>query len=497
MPPEERLRLRTIVSKGLFPAILLVSAAVRWFQLGAQSLWFDETYTAYVAGQPTSRMMDFLISDGVHPPLYYWLMSVWIRIFGAGEWILRFPSAFCGVLSVFCLFFLVRKIAGRSEALLAAFLMAISPFAVWYSQDARMYSMVCLAAVAAVHFFWSFLDKASIGNVGGLILSHAALFFLQYFGLFLLLAEFCFLVLFWRKHGGRSIVFILAQIPAVLPLILWGQVLLQRENGSFGIGWIPKPNGLDLLSTVSNFYFANGGIWDVRSVAGVCVVILLSGLAIRRRDARETVWFGIFWFFLPILTCWAVSQTLPVYIDRYMIVILPASILMISLGANSLHGKVKYVLPGLLVILMVPGLWNLNVPTAMYRKEEWRQAADYLRAEVQPGDPLILRVFQEVVPLQYYGALNRNWAVIETNRAVALPDVPDSAGRRYLVYWLPSQSAHTFGTAAPDAFSESDPLVKDWVDHRLGGEKKEMRFNGVLVIVAQPAQETPGTGHPE
>jgi 4-amino-4-deoxy-L-arabinose transferase-like glycosyltransferase len=489
MVRDNAFRMQSIFSKGSFLAVLLGSAAIRWYHLGTQSFWFDETYTAYVAGQTPDHMMQFLIADGVHPPLYYWFMAVWIRIFGTGEWVLRFPSALSGVLSVLCLYLLVRKIAGKSEAILAAVLLGISPFAVWYSQDARMYSMVCLAAVTAVFFFWNVLEKITIKNILGLILSHAALYGLHYFGVFILLAEFCFLILFWRKYKGRWLPFILAQILAMIPLVIWGQLLLQRVNGSFGIGWIPKPDGMDLLSTISNFHFANGGIWDLRSIAGMIVIILLFGLALRQRELKEAVWFGIFWFFLPILSVWAISQNLPVYIDRYMIFSLPASVLLISLGANSLQDRKKFLLPGMLICLMLTGLWNMNVPTAMYRKEEWRQAAEYIRRQYQPNDLLLLRVYQEVVPLQYYGLLDLDWTAIETNRIITLPEIGKSVGKCFLVYWLPSQSAHTFGTAMPNAYSENDPLVEDWLDRHLQQDKNENGFNGVMVIIMKPAEE--------
>jgi mannosyltransferase len=480
---------RAKLKKFFFPAILIASAAMRMFRLDAQGLWFDETYTAFVAGQTPGRMMQYLITDGVHPPLYYAGMAVWIRLFGDSVWSLRLPSVIFGVLAVWVTGLLVRRMAGEWEARVAASLLAFSPFLAWYSQDARMYSMECLAAVTAVYCFWMFLQNPNIVAVIGLCLSHAILYGTQYFGAFLFIAEGLFLVLYWRKYIRRWLPFLAAQIVAFAPLMYWVYLLLHRPNGSFGIGWIPKPDLSDPLLTLVNFMTAGGGVWNLAAFAAGAVMLVLLGAALFRGQNPECVGFAVFWLVIPVGMAWAVSQQLPVYIDRYLILSLPALVLLLTIGVRSISGWKAASAGALLAAAMLPGLWNIYLPAEGYRKEGWKSAAESLQAQFVPGDLLLLRVYQEVVPLQYYGMLDRDWKVIETNGVVELPQIDEQAGKCYFVYWWPSQSAHSFGTPIPSVIEEPNPLVRQWVEENLAASEMEVRFPGVIILRLEPVEK--------
>lgn len=482
---------RPELKRLLIPIILILSAAARIFRLDSQGLWFDETYTVFVAGQTPERMMQYLLTDGVHPPLYYGGMAVWIRLFGDSVWSLRLPSVLFGVLAVWVTSLLARRMAGEWEARFAAFLAACSPFLIWYSQDARMYSLECLAAVAAVYCFWNFLQRSNAASLLGLILSHAVLYGTHYFGVFVFIAEGLFLVLYWRKYLRRWLPFLAAQTFALIPLMYWVYLLLHRDNGSFGIGWIPKPGWTDPLLTLSNFMTASGGVWSFPAVASGVVMLVLLGAALYRARNPEAVGFAVFWIVIPVGMAWAVSQQLPVYIDRYLILSLPALVVLLSIGARSLSGWKTVAAAALLAAAMLPGLWNIFQEAEGYRKEGWKQAAESLQAQFAPGDLLLLRVYQEVVPLQYYGVLDRDWKVVETNGGVQLPLIDRAVGKCYFIYWWPSQSAHTFGTPIPGAIEEPNPLVRGWMDENLAASEMEIRFPGVVILRLKPVGNNP------
>jgi mannosyltransferase len=478
--------IRTCARKGLFPAIFLAAFLLRLVNLGKQSLWFDETYTAFVARQPFERMMQFLVTDGVHPPLYYWGMAAWIRIFGTSEWSLRLPSAIAGGLAVWMLYLLVRRMGGEPEALLSAALLGASPFLLWYSQDARMYSLECLAAVAAAFSLWTYLHKPSAAGFLGLILAHVFLYGLHYFGVFLFMAECMFLILFWREYYRLWISYLIAQAAAFLPLILWGVTLLHRENGSFGISWIPKSGWTDPALTVINFFTANGGTWNLAAAAAGILLILLFGFALGRGRFHEGASFGLFWLVIPVLMAWFLSLQIPIYIDRYLILCLPAAVALASIGAFSIRGRKRWVAPVLLLATMLPGLWNLTRAADGFHKEDWRAAAESIRTQYGKGDVILVRVFQEAVPLDYYGLLDLPWSAIETNLVVTLPDVDPAAKEYFLVYWIPSQSAHSFGTKTPDSYAEIDPEVAEWLDCNFITLRVENYYHGIVILILEP-----------
>jgi hypothetical protein len=135
---------------------------------------------------------------------------------------------------------------------------------------------------------------------------------------------------------------------------------------------------------------------------------------------------------------------------------------------------------------MLPGLWNMNVPAEMYRKEDWRRAAGAIRGQFQPGDLLLLRVYQEAVPLEYYGLLDRDWRPLETNGVLDLPEIGADTRLCYLVYWFPAQSAHSFGTEIPKALAEDDPAVGEWLEETLDLVREDIFFNGVVILILKP-----------
>lgn len=463
-------------------AILLASSIIRLWNLGTKSLWYDETYTAFIAQKSPGTMLRYLITDGVHPPLYYWGMAIWLRVFGTSPVVLRLPSAIAGVLSVGLLYLLVRRMAGKPEAVLAALLLGLSPFFVWYSQDARMYAVDCLAAIAAAFSFWQLFRAPSWKNMAWMILAHAVFYGLHYFGVFLLLAEICFLILFRRKYSGAWKFFLPAQIAALLPLAGWIAILLNRVNGSFGIGWIPKPGGLDPILTIVNFFVANAGVWTVSAILGAVVLGALILLSFFTRESKETLAFGLLWLVIPVLVIWVLSQNIPVYIDRYLVFTLPAAVLLVSLGACRIRGPKGWILPGLLLLVMMGAVWNLNLPADGFQKEEWREAAELIRGEYRPDDLILLRVYQEVVPFDYYGMLTLPWKPLEINGQSNVADIQPPAGRCLLVYWLPAQSAHSFGTGVPGSFSETNSTIIDWIATNCRGAGTRRAFHGIIVV---------------
>lgn len=138
--------------------MLAVAAGLRFYQLGAQSLWSDEGNSAALATRSFAQIARDAAAD-IHPPLYYWLLRLWTRAAGINEAGLRSLSALLGLLLVLVTANLGRRLFGRVTSLAVAFIAAIAPFQVYYSQEARMYMLLALEAAAAVNLFWYLVDQ--------------------------------------------------------------------------------------------------------------------------------------------------------------------------------------------------------------------------------------------------------------------------------------------------------------------------------------------------
>ncbi len=130
-------------------ALVLLAAALRFPGLDAQSFWHDEAFTVPLVDGSFGHLLDGIGDTESTPPLYYVLAWLWEKLFGSGEAGLRSLSAVFGVALVPVAYLIGRELAGRRAALVAGALVAVSPYLVWYSQEARAYALVaCLGALA-------------------------------------------------------------------------------------------------------------------------------------------------------------------------------------------------------------------------------------------------------------------------------------------------------------------------------------------------------------
>ena len=130
---------------ALAVAVLLLSAAVRFHRLGAQSLWYDEG-VAYAHSLRTLPELIPLLQRNVHLPAYFTLLGWWQDWTGSSEFALRALSALFSIAGVAWTYALGKRLFHPGAGLAAAALMALNSFSIYYAQEARMYAM--LVAIA-------------------------------------------------------------------------------------------------------------------------------------------------------------------------------------------------------------------------------------------------------------------------------------------------------------------------------------------------------------
>jgi mannosyltransferase len=134
--------------------LIVLAAAIRFATLGLQSYHHDEAWTAgVVLHSSLFKTLDQVGATESTPPLYYVLAWVWSKLFGNGEWGLRSLSALFGVATIPVIFAIGRRLAGDFAGLAAAALAAVNPALIWYSQEARAYSLLILLSALGFLFF--------------------------------------------------------------------------------------------------------------------------------------------------------------------------------------------------------------------------------------------------------------------------------------------------------------------------------------------------------
>lgn len=133
----------------LLVAIFLLAAGVRFHRIEAQSFWNDEGNSARIAERPIALIIEGAAGD-IHPPGYYLLLAGWRALAGQSEFALRMLSALAGVLTVAVVFRLGSDLFDRPSGLFGALAAALSPFQVYYGQEARMYALVALLSALSI-----------------------------------------------------------------------------------------------------------------------------------------------------------------------------------------------------------------------------------------------------------------------------------------------------------------------------------------------------------
>jgi len=491
---------------GWLVPITLVGAALRLFRLGAQSLWLDESLSVVFASVPLKTSMEAIVTDGVHPPLYYLVLRLFLYI-GQSESMARLPSAVFGILSIPLIYEIGRLCFDQKVGLISAFFLSLSPFHIWFSQEARMYAMATFLTLASVCFFLHLLRQSDGRDTShalhpagqarnwrwwmGFVVCTALGYYTHYFTFFITLAGFAYLLITFRTHYHLFRKWTLAQAMAFLPLTPWLVAVFTRQMISFGIGWVPRPEWLDPFKTLWNLSVGYTGSFTPEVMLSLLPFVLAFLYGVRVKAPSLKVLHPRLllhlWFWLPMLVVFLLSLRRPIYIDRLFIMTLPAYLILLAWGIASLKTSwARWSLGVGLVIAMTVGLSRMYFDASLYTREDWRSAARHVQSHSQPCDIIVLRHFQDLIPFDYYYQGEVQRAFITLNMVTTpLQEFAEGHCRLWMVYRHPHQSSHFLARSQPfDLDSqEGDPQVKGWLTDHRDDILEERGFSGVQVIL--------------
>ena len=274
--------------------IVSIAAAIRFFHLNSQSVWFDEAFSIAHSVRPLNELLRELIQDAGHPPLHYFLLHGWFQLAGFGAMQARLFVAIFGVAAIPLLFVLARRFADPATSLVAAFLLAISQMGVYFSQEARPYTQVQFLSLLAALAFLSFLQIPSFWRAMSFGAVATALLYTHYYGVGTLLALGLYWLIFRRDYSP----FIFRRLAAIVVLIILAYVpwiILLQSAGSLdrnhltitkGAAATQRPTLSSPLAALNRFN--NGKFESIESASAPAAFLL--GLAIFTLPAVGALW---------------------------------------------------------------------------------------------------------------------------------------------------------------------------------------------------------------
>jgi mannosyltransferase len=372
-------------------AAVLIGVVLRFVSRGP--LWLDEAQSVAIAKQPLDAIAAALRHDGA-PPLFYYLLHGWIKLFGYSPFSVRAMSGLPAVAALPVIVRLGRRIGGEAVGIASIVLLAVSPFAVRYAVEARMYSLMLLLALIGAHLVLTVHRRGGWWPAAGLALTTSALLYTHYYALFLIAvvgAGELWLVL--RRHDARARQAFVALAVGAISFTPWLPTLLYQSRHT-GAPWQAAPDGNAVLSTIDAWM---GGASTFAQVSGLiavgCVVLALIG----RRGGRGQVVLGTKFSVAPttLLATALGSLVIAIVIDvtggqayapRYLSYGIGLFLVVVACGIAVLPSRRAR--RGMLAILVVAGL-TVCAENAWQPRSQANQVATAIASHAKPGDVVV------------------------------------------------------------------------------------------------------------
>jgi mannosyltransferase len=403
-------------------AVVAVAAALRFYRLGDWSFWIDEVFTV-------NRALAQMLDPSFRVPLSVRLTGISLNTFGVSEWSARLVPAIFGLVSIPILYLATRRVFGPRIALVAMLLLAISPWHIFWSQNARFYSALLLFYALATFFFYAWL-KADRARYLLLSISMLVLAFVEraIALVFLPAAITTYVAWAWLPGGQRRSInwkiIALLLIPAV-PLAAYLPVLFGELLGTH-VGF--QHNPIRVLLAIAH---------DM----GIPLVVFgfAGGVILARRDRQQGLFFLIS-ATAPVILLVLISPFVLVT-SRYVFVVLPLWAILGAVAVSALYDGLKQdrsVLMIGVVLLLVADAAGQDLLYYNYQngnRENWKAAFALVQGELRDGDRVFstrsemgryyleqrVRSTFQLEPAAIVEANQRTWFVVDRHSGTMTP----------------------------------------------------------------------------
>lgn len=355
--------------------------------VGRKNFWLDESYSFIAAHRDLADLARLVVHDESNMAAYYLGLHFWLDV-GRSEGTLRLLSVPFFVAAVPVCAVLGRQLVSPAAGLLAGLLTALNPMAVEYGQEARSYSMLLLVSAGSTLLFVGLVTgPAARGRQVAWAVVTGLSVYVHYFSLLVPVAQLASLLVL--PDAVRRLRSLLPALALVTLLVLPQVAMAAVQGGSKDLPGADEPS---LLLPGRLLHTMTGSLVLMLPVVVVLAVSLAATAGVVRREGRgEDSWRLLLlwsWLAVPPSIAFVVSFVKPLWSDRYLIVSLPALLLLLGHGVTVLADRR---LRGLAAAVLV--ITSLVALGTYYREPvkaeaDWRAATAFLQSGAEPGDAM-------------------------------------------------------------------------------------------------------------
>lgn len=462
-----------------FWLIVLVATGLRLIAVN-QSLWLDEAISVQTAvNYSTIGIISQFIPKDFNPPLYYLILHFWLTIFPSTEFFIRLPSIIFALLTLVFVY-KVSNITYKETkiSILAMVLLATSPLHIYYSQEARMYSLATLLAVISVYWLFRLLRDPIWHNILWYVVSTILMVYTHYLAWLLIIGQGLYVLFVKRRLITIYLWIILSYIPW-LPIFQQQLAAGQKTTATNAI-W-SEISGRFSLKAIGlipvKFIIGRTNFSDkYLYLISIVVLIIFFGVILWReiitdfrvrleKTAPRAKKYGdgviLCWLLIPVILGVVTSFKIPVLSYFRFLFCLPAFYLLIAKGVFNFSNK-KALITIVILINLFFSFRYLLLP--QYHRENWQQAIGDLKTLNLNNRPVL--IYGNVsAPLDYY--FNR----FEINSPVIRAEDKDLIANERIIWFIPY---------AQPIFDPAD-LTRKFLHSEGFNRTFEEHFNGVTL----------------
>jgi hypothetical protein len=385
--------------------LIFIAYALRTGTLTLQSMWIDEIAALTFTTGELGEVIPNMVQPEHNGPLFYLLLYGWRQVAGSSDFAVRYTSVVFSTVTLALLFRLVKGLLTDRTAIASVWLLAFSPFTVWYAQETKMYALHMMVAVASTLMLLEAFRKGGWWRWLTYALLVSTVLYSHFFGAFLIIAQGVMaLLLGWRKwkrlfaYTAAMLALLLAHLPLARIAL---SVLRGYQPRDVWRGFVPLG---DIAQDAFSYYYYRVPVINITWPELVLPIgLVLAGTVLLMLLKRREPWVLLLQAFVPVLLFYVVSFKVPVYDAKYISAVLPAVYVLAAWGAEALSRLWR----PLGVLFLVLGLLMTNcvvrdLTDPAFQRGDWRYVADYVDDHEGDDDVVVISAYYVTRAFRHY-----------------------------------------------------------------------------------------------